>query len=130
MLLLYLQYFFFILKWLFKNYENTTLALLTGFIFGSLNKIWPWKETVSVLNEHSGNTISFSEVSNLGTLAIYQKNMEDFDTYKTVLEQSVLPSTYAQINGGISSELGIAIVLMISGFLTIFILEKLGRRAS
>lgn len=119
-----------ILKWLFKNYENTTLALLTGFIFGSLNKIWPWKETVSVLNEHSGNTISFSEVSNLGTLAIYQKNMEDFDTYKTVLEQSVLPSTYAQINGGISSELGIAIVLMISGFLTIFILEKLGRRAS
>ena len=38
-----------ILKWLFKNYENTTLALLTGFIFGSLNKIWPWKETVSVL---------------------------------------------------------------------------------
>ena len=56
--------------------------------------------------------------------------MEDFDTYKTVLEQSVLPSTYAQINGGISSELGIAIVLMISGFLTIFILEKLGRRAS
>ncbi|MBW2961237.1 DUF368 domain-containing protein [Mesonia aestuariivivens] len=33
-----------ILKWLFSNYRNTTLAALTGFIAGSLNKIWPWKE--------------------------------------------------------------------------------------
>ncbi|OQD42333.1 DUF368 domain-containing protein [Croceivirga radicis] len=32
-----------LLKWMFKNYRNTTLALLTGFILGSLNKIWPWK---------------------------------------------------------------------------------------
>ena len=119
-----------ILKWLFKNYENTTLALLTGFIFGSLNKIWPWKETVSVLNENTGNTLAFSEVSNLGTLAIYQKNMEDFETYKTVLEQSILPSTYSQINRQVSSEIVLAIALMIAGFLTIFILEKLGSRTS
>ena len=33
-----------LLKWLFKNYHNTTLALLTGFILGSLNKMWPWKK--------------------------------------------------------------------------------------
>ncbi|NNC33867.1 MAG: DUF368 domain-containing protein [Croceitalea sp.] len=32
-----------LLKWMFKNYRNTTLALLTGFILGSLSKIWPWK---------------------------------------------------------------------------------------
>lgn len=32
-----------ILKWLFLNYNNITLAVLTGFIAGSLNKIWPWK---------------------------------------------------------------------------------------
>lgn len=32
-----------LLKWLFDHYENLTLALLTGFIIGSLNKIWPWK---------------------------------------------------------------------------------------
>ena len=36
-----------LLKWLFKNYKNTTLAILTGFILGSLNKIWPWKQTFS-----------------------------------------------------------------------------------
>ena len=32
-----------LLKWLFDHYENLTLAVLTGFIVGSLNKIWPWK---------------------------------------------------------------------------------------
>ena len=33
-----------ILSWVFKNYKNQTLALLTGFILGSLGVIWPWKE--------------------------------------------------------------------------------------
>ena len=32
-----------LLKWMFSNYKNITLAILTGFILGSLNKIWPWK---------------------------------------------------------------------------------------
>lgn len=35
-----------LLKWLFDHYENLTLAVLTGFIIGSLNKIWPWKEVL------------------------------------------------------------------------------------
>ncbi|WP_394750043.1 DUF368 domain-containing protein [Spongiimicrobium salis] len=35
-----------ILKWMFNNYKNVTLALLTGFILGSLNKIWPWKKVL------------------------------------------------------------------------------------
>ncbi len=32
-----------LLKWMFSRYKNGTLALLTGFIIGSLPKIWPWK---------------------------------------------------------------------------------------
>jgi putative membrane protein len=32
-----------LLKWLFTHYRTFVLALLTGFIFGSLYKIWPWK---------------------------------------------------------------------------------------
>lgn len=36
-----------LLKWMFGHYKNMTLALLTGFILGSLNKIWPWKEVLS-----------------------------------------------------------------------------------
>jgi putative membrane protein len=32
-----------LLKWMFSRYKNGTLALLSGFIIGSLPKIWPWK---------------------------------------------------------------------------------------
>lgn len=35
-----------ILKWLFSNYKDLILAILTGFVFGSLNKIWPWKKVI------------------------------------------------------------------------------------
>jgi len=35
-----------LLKWMFNHYKNSTLALLTGFIIGSLNKIWPWKRVL------------------------------------------------------------------------------------
>ncbi|HKL34747.1 MAG TPA: DUF368 domain-containing protein [Salegentibacter sp.] len=35
-----------ILKWLFVHYSSVTLAVLTGFIAGSLNKIWPWKHVL------------------------------------------------------------------------------------
>ena len=35
-----------LLKWLFDHYQNLTLATLTGFIIGSLNKIWPWKKVI------------------------------------------------------------------------------------
>lgn len=32
------------LAWVLKHYKDATLALLTGFILGSLNIIWPWKK--------------------------------------------------------------------------------------
>ncbi len=37
-----------LLKWMFSHYKNVTLALLTGFIVGSLNKIWPWKTILEI----------------------------------------------------------------------------------
>ena len=33
-----------LLSWLLKKYKDQTIALLTGFIAGSLAIIWPWKE--------------------------------------------------------------------------------------
>jgi putative membrane protein len=39
-----------ILKWMFAHYRDITLAVLTGFILGSLNKIWPWKKVIEVIN--------------------------------------------------------------------------------
>ena len=35
--------FSFILSWILKRYKNITIALLTGFVAGSLLTIWPWK---------------------------------------------------------------------------------------
>lgn len=34
-----------LLSWLLKNYHGMTVALLTGFMVGSLNKVWPWQIT-------------------------------------------------------------------------------------
>lgn len=36
-----------LLKWMFSHHKSITLAVLTGFIAGSLNKIWPWKQIIS-----------------------------------------------------------------------------------
>jgi len=83
------------LNWLFNHYRNCTLAVLTGFILGSLNKIWPWKETLTWrLNSH-GDNVSFNE-------------------------QSISPFEYEG-----NSELTMAILLAIIGFVVIVLLEKM-----
>ena len=117
-----------VLKWLFKHYHNITMAILTGFIIGSLNKIWPWKKTITVLNEANGETVAFSDISNLGSLSVYQQQINNFESIKIITEESVSPFVYSAINNNISSQLNIAIALIIAGFLTIFILEKLGNK--
>lgn len=35
-----------LLSWVFRKFHDQTIALLTGFIFGSLAILWPWKEAV------------------------------------------------------------------------------------
>lgn len=41
------------LSWLLDNYHVTTLAVLLGFLIGSLNVTWPWKVVVeSYINRH------------------------------------------------------------------------------
>ncbi|APG65013.1 DUF368 domain-containing protein [Tenacibaculum todarodis] len=84
-----------VLKWLFTHYKNYTLVALTGFIIGSLNKIWPWKKVLTYrLNSH-GENVPFNE-------------------------QSVLPTSF---DG--DPKIVFGIVLMIVGFSLILLLEKL-----
>tara|TARA_B100000787_G_scaffold162672_1_gene143667 strand:+ start:68988 stop:69911 length:924 start_codon:yes stop_codon:yes gene_type:complete len=52
-----------ILKWLFYKHKNLTLATLTGFITGSLNKIWPWKETISWRTNSKGVEVPLNQTS-------------------------------------------------------------------
>lgn len=43
-----------LLKWMFKRYEDLTIALLSGFLLGSLNKLWPWKGEIKSVIKHPG----------------------------------------------------------------------------
>ena len=52
-----------VLKWLFANYKNLTLATLTGFIIGSLNKIWPWKKVLTFRTNSHNEQVPFNEAS-------------------------------------------------------------------
>lgn len=84
-----------VLKWLFANYKNYTLAVLTGFIIGSLNKIWPWKETLTWRTNSHGIKVAFNQ-------------------------QSVSPFSFEG-----DSQLMMAIVLTVVGFFLILMMEKL-----
>lgn len=84
-----------LLKWLFANYKNEMLIVLTGIMLGSLNKVWPWKTTVSTYVDSHGAT-------------------------KPLVEQSISPFSY---HG--DPQLTYAILMAIVGFALILILEKL-----
>lgn len=42
-----------VLSWLFKRHHDISVAILAGFMLGSVRKIWPWKEVVLTrINSH------------------------------------------------------------------------------
>ncbi len=42
-----------VLSWLFSKYHDISVAILAGFMLGSVRKIWPWKEVVLTrINSH------------------------------------------------------------------------------
>jgi putative membrane protein len=46
------------LNWILKHYRYATLALLAGFMLGSLNKVWPWKEVVAYRLNSAGEQVA------------------------------------------------------------------------
>lgn len=42
------------LSWILNHYRFPTLAMLAGFMIGSLNKVWPWKEVTAYRINHEG----------------------------------------------------------------------------
>ncbi len=48
-----------VLKWMFAKYHDVTIAVLTGFLIGSLNKLWPWKINKELLYTHSDGKKDF-----------------------------------------------------------------------
>lgn len=52
-----------LLSWLLKKWRDGTIALLGGFMFGSLNKIWPWKVVVETYVDSHGTVRPLVEVN-------------------------------------------------------------------
>jgi putative membrane protein len=52
-----------LLSWLLSRWKDVTIALLGGFMFGSLNKIWPWKEVVETYVNSHGEVKPLVEVN-------------------------------------------------------------------
>lgn len=62
-----------LIGWLLKKHPNATLALLSGFMIGSLNKLWPWKKVLETRLSSAGDEVPFLEqsISPMQYAAIY-----------------------------------------------------------
>jgi putative membrane protein len=80
------------LKWMFTHKKELTLAVLTGFMIGSLNKIWPWKEILSTRIDRHGEEVP-------------------------LLERSILPNSFdgdaLVMNAVIAAIIGFALILIL-----------------
>ena len=52
-----------LLNWLFNRCHDITIALLTGLMFGSLRKVWPWKKTLQSMSDTHGNVIATAQAN-------------------------------------------------------------------
>lgn len=52
-----------LLRWLFTHHENTILATMTGFLLGSLYKVWPWKQIIEYYTNSSGEKIPLKTIA-------------------------------------------------------------------
>lgn len=50
-----------LLSWTFKNFHDQTMAILTGFMLGSLNKIWPWRNVLEYRTNSKSEEVPFIE---------------------------------------------------------------------
>jgi len=92
-----------VLSWMLDRWRDLTLAFLTGLMLGSLNKVWPWKETLTWRIDSHGERIP-------------------------MLEQNLLPGAYGELTGQ-DPQLVLAIVLAVAGIVLVLGLEWFaGRR--
>lgn len=95
-----------LLSWTFRRFRSLTLATLTGFLVGSLNKVYPWRNARDWLRDSAGRILM----------------AEDGVTAKKVLaEVNVLPSGYE----GDPLVLGVALACLV-GFLLVFAFDRYG----
>lgn len=89
-----------VLSWLLSRYRDLTLALLSGFMLGSLNKVWPWKEVTAWRTDHSGELVP-------------------------AFDRSVWPGSYAG-----DPQLWQALAFAVAGVLLVVVIEWLAKKSS
>ncbi|PKP49736.1 MAG: DUF368 domain-containing protein [Bacteroidetes bacterium HGW-Bacteroidetes-11] len=89
--------FSYLLSWIFKRFRDLTIALLTGFILGSLGIIWPWKNVVYMLDAAGEMILKGGE---------------------PIVERYMMAAPV------INTEFFIAILIMLAGIASIWIIEK------
>lgn len=90
-----------LLSWLLKRWHDVTVAVLMGFMVGSLNKVWPWKEVVETYTDSHG-------------------------ALQPLVERNIAPGHFEMLYDR-PSMLVEAVVLCIVGFLVIYGIELLAR---
>jgi putative membrane protein len=97
-----------LLSWTFKRYRSLTLAILTGFLVGSLNKVYPWRNAEDWLRDSAGQVVMTAD---------------GLTPEKILSEVNVLPSGYE----GDPLVLG-ALLTCTLGFLVVFVFDRFGPR--
>jgi putative membrane protein len=90
------------LSFILKNYHNATVALLAGFMLGSLNKVWPWREVLEYVTNSEGQQVP-------------------------VFDRSILPWNYLEITGK-DPQVFQAILMMALGVFIVVLIEKIAER--
>lgn len=100
-----------VMSFAFKNYRNVTLGLLTGFMLGSLRKIWPWRNVETYLDKETGQIVS-----------VQGSGVSLPEEIQILSESLVLPAEYAG-----NSFTMMTIVSLVLGFVALYsfsLLEK------
>lgn len=105
-----------VLKWTFAKFHDVTIALLSGFLIGSLNKIWPWKKIDSFrINSHN-EWVAFLEHNVLP---------ENYETpVLTSISEVGIPSVYQNAD----SQILVALLFSLFGFALIFGMEAVANK--
>lgn len=98
-----------LMSYAFKKHPNNTLAILLGFMLGSLNKVWPWQQVTATRINSGGEEVVFTSKSILPA---------DF----TLLSENFLYGTKPQY--------AFVICAMIAGFAIVFVLDRLGKKST
>ena len=75
-----------LISFFMRRFHDATLSLLTGFIFGSLAIIWPWKSAVYLSNEAGELILKKGEAIVQG----YEWNMPAFDNTETLVASALM----------------------------------------